>query len=149
MVKEFMSLLQKNCNTKHAKQNIYSQSSSAGVWMNSPAQSQMTPHTEITSYKCSSYKESFFNRTQSFGSRGTESQCCSWPSAKVTEKETSAIIGNDTSINSPDKIEGILEQISMSGEVPLYSKSGTSWWHVPFTLYKTLRAILSCLCCSI
>lgn len=56
---------------------------------------------------------------------------------KVTEKNwedaTHAIKGDNISIRSPDKIDGILHQ----------SKPGTSSWHVPFPLYKTLRALLS------
>lgn len=49
------------------------------------------------------------------------------------EDATYAIKGDNTFINSPDKIDGILNQ----------SKPGTSSWHVPFPLYNTLGAFLS------
>lgn len=70
-------------------------------------------------------------------SQVTETELCSWFSEKATERNwedaTRAIKSDNISINSPDKIDGILHQ----------SKAGTCSWHVPFPLYKALRAFLS------
>lgn len=66
-------------------------------------------YLELLYMSAYSYKESFFSVSVFWIFWVTECQLCSWPSAKVTEKETDAIRGDNISINSLEKIKGISE----------------------------------------